>query len=141
MSPLAPLSPEALERMTDVYRRAVHELKLDGAPKKERDRLAVYIFAIGSVDDPHRMLDRAVRMYHRAATVHDLPEVWNTPKNAESNFEVIVALATHCRFRNCRHESEPACAVNAVGLGEMDASHVADYLKIASPRRRRQPRV
>jgi hypothetical protein len=74
MSPLAPLSPEALELMTDVYRRAVHELKLDGAPKKERDRLAVYIFAVGSsVDDPHRMLDRAMRMYHRVATVHDLP--------------------------------------------------------------------
>ena len=34
MSPLAPLSPEALERMTDVYRRAVHELKLDGALRK-----------------------------------------------------------------------------------------------------------
>ena len=45
--------------MTDVYRRAVHELKLDGAPKKERDRLAVYFFAVGSsVDDPHRMRDR-----------------------------------------------------------------------------------
>jgi putative ribosome biogenesis GTPase RsgA len=88
------------------------------------------------------MLDRAVRMYHRVATVHDLPEVRNTPKNAESNFEDIVALATQCRFSNRRHESEPACAVNAaVGLGEMDASHVADYLKIASPRRRRQPRV
>ena len=69
-------------------------------------------------------------------------EVWNTPTNAESNFEDIVALAIQCRFRNCRHESEPACAVNAaVALGEMDASHVADYLEIASARRRLQPRV
>ena len=69
-------------------------------------------------------------------------EVWNTPTNAESNSEDIVALGTQCRFRNCRHESEPACAVNAaVALGEMDASHVADYLEIASARRRLQPRV
>jgi hypothetical protein len=66
MCPLA-FSPEAVERMTDVYKRAVQELDLSRAPAHERDRLAVYILSIGKLDDPHRMLDRAVRMYHRLA--------------------------------------------------------------------------
>ena len=65
-------------------------------------------------------------------------EVWNTPTNAESNFEDIVALATQCRFRNCRHESEPACAVNAaVALGEMDAGVASEGVLAAKARRQR----
>ena len=65
-------------------------------------------------------------------------EVWNAPTDAESNFDDIVALATQCRFRNCRHESEPACAVSAaIGLGKLDASHLASYLKVASARHHR----
>ena len=51
-------SPEAVERMTDVYKRAVQELDLSRAPAHERDRLAVYILSIGKLDDPHRMLLR-----------------------------------------------------------------------------------
>ena len=44
MCPLA-FSPEAIERMTDVYKRAVQELDLSRAPAHERDRLAVYILS------------------------------------------------------------------------------------------------
>ena len=62
--------------MTDVDRRAVQERKLDRAPTCERDRLAVYILSLGnSLDDPHRMLDRVVRMHRRVA-----------PREGESSF-------------------------------------------------------
>ena len=85
MSHTASFSSEAIQRMTDVYKRAVQELKLDRAPARERDRLAVYILSVGNtLDDPHRMLDRAVRMYRRAATLDGFPF---TTTNASSDFE------------------------------------------------------
>jgi putative ribosome biogenesis GTPase RsgA len=76
---------------------------------------------------------------HRAPPVKNRLSVdWNAPTDAESKFDDIVALATQCRFRNCRYESEPACAVSAaIGLGKLDASHLASYLKVASARHHR----
>ena len=68
MSSVEPLSSDTIQRMTVVFERAVQELKLDRASKHDRDRLAVYILAVGTaLTDPNRMLDRAVRMYHRMA--------------------------------------------------------------------------
>jgi ribosome biogenesis GTPase len=59
-------------------------------------------------------------------------ELWNTGRNVDSNFEDIEALALACKFRNCRHDSEPACAVRAaVALGELDAGRLASYIKLA----------
>jgi len=56
-------------------------------------------------------------------------EVWNTPAEAAGGFEDIEALATRCKFRNCRHDSEPACAVRAaVERGDLDAGRAAAYL-------------
>lgn len=50
-------------------------------------------------------------------------ELWNTPKGVENNFDDIEAPATQCRFRDCRHESEPGCAVRAaVEQGETDTA-------------------
>jgi ribosome biogenesis GTPase len=62
-------------------------------------------------------------------------ELWNTGKDVDSNFEDIEALALECKFRNCRHDSEPACAVRAaVGRGELEAARVASYIKsVARP--------
>jgi hypothetical protein len=67
------LSPDAIKQMTLVYERAVQELKLDRVSKHERDRLAVYILAVGTaLKDPNRVLDRAIRMYHRLAKLDGL---------------------------------------------------------------------
>jgi hypothetical protein len=85
MSHTKSFSPETINRMTAVYNRAVQELKLERAPTHERDRLAVYILPIGNtLHDPNRMLDRAVRMYHRTAKLDGLPF---TTANASSAFE------------------------------------------------------
>ena len=46
-------------------------------------------------------------------------------------FEDIEAYAGHCRFKDCRHESEPGCAVReAVDAGELDARRWKNYLKL-----------
>ena len=38
-------------------------------------------------------------------------ELWNPSESSQSNFDDIEALATQCRFRDCRHDGEPGCAV------------------------------
>jgi len=61
-------------------------------------------------------------------------ELWNAGQDADGNFEDIETLALACKFRNCRHDSEPACAVRAaVGRGELEAERVARYVRLARP--------
>lgn len=46
-------------------------------------------------------------------------------------FGNIESLATRCRFRDCRHESEAGCAViAAVASGQLDARRLASYRKL-----------
>ena len=51
----------------------------------------------------------------------------------EESFEDIQELALHCRFADCRHISEPGCAVlTAIENGTLDAKHYRNYLKLRS---------
>ena len=43
-----------------------------------------------------------------------------------ATFEDVQSLAQRCRFRDCRHESEPGCAV----LARVDADRLANYQKL-----------
>jgi ribosome biogenesis GTPase len=46
-------------------------------------------------------------------------------------FDNIETLATQCRFRDCKHESEAGCAVlGAVAAGELDERRLASYHKL-----------
>jgi ribosome biogenesis GTPase len=46
-------------------------------------------------------------------------------------FDDIEAVAAKCRFTDCRHESEPGCAVrNAVENGDIEARRLRNYLKL-----------
>jgi ribosome biogenesis GTPase / thiamine phosphate phosphatase len=59
-------------------------------------------------------------------------ELWSAANVANINFDDIEALASQCKFRNCRHNSEPACAVRAaVERGELDAGRLASYATLA----------
>ncbi len=50
---------------------------------------------------------------------------------ADGGFGDIEALAEQCRFRDCRHEREPGCALRAaVEAGTIDAARLANYLKL-----------
>ena len=49
----------------------------------------------------------------------------------EATFEDIEELALHCRFSDCRHETEPGCAVKkAIEDGRLDARRLENYLKL-----------
>jgi ribosome biogenesis GTPase len=46
-------------------------------------------------------------------------------------FSDIDEMAAQCRFRDCRHDSEPGCAVKqAVALGQIPAERLEHYLKL-----------
>lgn len=46
-------------------------------------------------------------------------------------FEDIESIAAKCRFADCRHDSEPGCAVHrAIDNGELDARRLASYSKL-----------
>ena len=50
---------------------------------------------------------------------------------ADGVFDDIQALASRCRFRDCRHAAEPGCAVQAaLEAGEVDPGRLTNYLKL-----------
>jgi ribosome biogenesis GTPase / thiamine phosphate phosphatase len=57
--------------------------------------------------------------------------VWSLDEGLGGAFPEIEALALECRFRDCRHESEPGCAVlAAAGEGSVDTDRLASYRKL-----------
>jgi ribosome biogenesis GTPase len=58
-------------------------------------------------------------------------QVWSVDAGLDMHFEDIKSLAKECRFRDCNHQSEPGCRVQAAVLrGELDARRLANYFKI-----------
>lgn len=57
--------------------------------------------------------------------------MWEGEEGLERAFEDIEALARECRFRDCAHESEPGCAVQAaLATGALDADRYRGFLKL-----------
>jgi ribosome biogenesis GTPase / thiamine phosphate phosphatase len=88
----------------------------------------------------HTTTHRQLFLRPRGGAIIDTPgmrgvELWNAGEDADGNFDDIETLALACKFRNCRHDTEPACAVRAaVGRGELEADRVARYVKLARRR-------
>lgn len=58
-------------------------------------------------------------------------QLWTDESSLSGTFEDIETLAAACRFRDCRHESEPDCAVQAaLADGSLDAARYKSYLKL-----------
>ncbi len=54
--------------------------------------------------------------------------LWLADDGLEDAFEDIAELAGSCRFSDCRHESEPGCAVrDAIERGDLDPARLASY--------------
>ena len=57
-------------------------------------------------------------------------EQWIETASIDPFVEDIEAIALNCKFRNCRHDSEPGCAVRAaIASGELDAARVLPLLR------------
>jgi ribosome biogenesis GTPase / thiamine phosphate phosphatase len=57
--------------------------------------------------------------------------VWSAEQGLAHTFPEIDALAQQCRFRDCRHEAEPGCAVLAAANSEaIDPARLTSYRKL-----------
>jgi ribosome biogenesis GTPase len=86
----------------------------------------------------HTTTHRQLFLRPQGGSIIDTPgmrgvETWNAVKADEGGFDDIEALAGQCKFRNCRHDTEPACAVRAaVERGELESGRLASFHKLAS---------
>jgi ribosome biogenesis GTPase len=58
-------------------------------------------------------------------------QIWGDESDLKSAFADIEALADNCRFRDCRHDTEPGCAVReALEEGSLDIERYRSYSKL-----------
>lgn len=58
-------------------------------------------------------------------------QLWGGEQDLEETFRDIEEIARQCRFNDCRHESEPDCAVlAAIENGMLDPDRYQSYLKL-----------
>ena len=58
-------------------------------------------------------------------------QLWSDKTGLDETFADITQFAALCRFRDCRHEAEPGCAVQAALLdGTLDGERYRSYLKL-----------
>lgn len=73
-------------------------------------------------------------------------QLWDGAEGLEDTFTDIEALAAGCKFTDCRHDTEPGCAVRAaVDAGTLDPARLASRQKlereVAHFERRQDPRA
>jgi len=84
----------------------------------------------------HVTTSREMFLLPRGAVLIDTPglreiQAWEDDTGLSQVFEDIETLAASCRFRDCRHDTEPGCAVKqAVAEGRLDAGRLVSYLKL-----------
>lgn len=89
----------------------------------------------------HTTSSRDLIQLPSGACIIDVPgmrEVGLAPTSGgvATQFKSLAELATHCRFADCRHESEPGCAVReAVEKGELDPDEWQHYLTLLAEER------
>lgn len=60
-------------------------------------------------------------------------QLWAGEDSLDTAFEDIAALALQCRFADCRHETEPGCAIHAaLEVGTLAAERFGNYQKLQS---------
>jgi len=58
-------------------------------------------------------------------------QLWDTQKGLVQAFADINLLAAQCQFNDCRHETEPGCAVQAaLGAGSLDSARFENHKKL-----------
>ena len=58
-------------------------------------------------------------------------QLWSGDESASETFQDIITLSTNCRFRDCRHEREPGCAIKeAMENKQLSMERYASYQKL-----------
>jgi ribosome biogenesis GTPase len=68
--------------------------------------------------------------------------LWDTETGLDRSFADVEALASECRFTDCRHAGEPGCRVRAaIEAGELDAARFEGWQKLEREARHLERRV
>jgi ribosome biogenesis GTPase len=84
----------------------------------------------------HTTTNRELVLLPGGALLVDTPgmrelQLWNVGGAINDVFDDIRRAAEGCHFRDCRHETEPRCAVKAaVEAGEIPAERLANYVQL-----------
>jgi ribosome biogenesis GTPase len=86
----------------------------------------------------HTTTYREMILFPNGGIVIDTPgmreiEIWSDEDGLSSTFGDIEALVGQCRFNDCRHDSEPGCAIqDALADGDLDVRRFQSYIKLQS---------
>lgn len=84
----------------------------------------------------HTTTGRSLHLLPSGALLLDTPgmrelQLADCEHGIDETFAEITALVQQCRFADCRHQSEPGCAVRAaIEAGELDERRLESYLKL-----------
>jgi ribosome biogenesis GTPase len=90
----------------------------------------------GDAKGRHTTTHRELHPVGDGTVVIDTPGIralglWLDPDAVEASFGDIDEIAAGCRFRDCRHENEPGCAVAAAAeSGELDPDRLTQFLRL-----------
>jgi ribosome biogenesis GTPase len=121
---VALIGPSGAGKSTLINRLAGTELLPTGAVR-ERDQRG-----------RHTTVARELVLLPSGAILVDTPGLrsvglWDADEGFEEAFADIETLAAGCRFDDCRHRSEPGCAVLvAVASGDLDRQRLDAYLRL-----------
>ena len=121
---VALIGPSGAGKSTLINRLAGEELLPTGAVRESDQR------------GRHTTVARELVLLPSGAILVDTPGLrsvglWDADQGFEEAFADIETLARGCKFADCRHRSEPGCAVvAAVARGELDAERVQAYLRL-----------
>lgn len=122
---LALLGPSGAGK-SSIVNRLVGEERLPTGEVREWDRRG-----------RHTSVHRELVLRAAGGLIIDTPgmrelQLWEAGDDLDTTFDDIAALAGGCKFRDCRHDAEPGCAVKAaVAAGSVDAARYEHYLKLS----------
>jgi ribosome biogenesis GTPase len=96
---------------------------------------------VGGDKGRHTTSARSLHRLANGAWLMDTPgirelQLLDAAQGVDDVFDDLAALAANCKFSNCRHESEPGCAVQeAVAAGEIDELRLLRYQKLQGEER------
>ena len=69
-------------------------------------------------------------------------QLWNNEEGIAQAFDDIASLALDCRFRDCSHQGEPGCAVEAaIVQGRLDRDRLENHFKLLGEQRFQQRKL
>ncbi|MEA2642092.1 MAG: ribosome biosis GTPase / thiamine phosphate phosphatase [Chloroflexota bacterium] len=100
------------------------------------DRFATAEVRVADSRGRHTTTNRQLVLLPQGGLLLDTPgmreiQLWDADGGAEQNFADIDDIVALCHFGDCRHGSEPGCAVRlAIDEGRLDPARFEGYLKI-----------